>query len=71
MGGIASWSTPIRLWFVAHLYTLSTNLGFDCWESSKSVLSSYLWWDYVCDQPAIELYQESYTGHRQKIKQLT
>ena len=62
LGGIASWSTPNRLWFVSQVQALSTRLAFDCWESCKNILSTYLWWDPVCDQPAIKLWEESRAG---------
>lgn len=62
LGGIAASSIPYRYWYTRRLYSLSTELGLHCWEAAKQTLSSFLWWDYVCDPPAKKLWYES---HRQ------
>jgi hypothetical protein len=67
LGGIAASSTSHRHWYASRLYTLSTELGLYSWELTKEILSSFLWWDYVCDQPAKKLWHESYQQHECRV----
>jgi hypothetical protein len=64
LGGIAASSTSYRHWYASRLYMLSTELGLLSRESTKETLSSFLWWDYVCVDPAKKLWHESYQ-HRE------
>lgn len=59
MGGIATSSTSHRPWYASRLHTLSTKLRIYDWELIKKILSSFLWWDYICDEPAKKLWHES------------
>jgi hypothetical protein len=59
VGGIAASSTSHRPWYASRLHKLSAKLEIYDWESIKKILSSFLWWDYVCDEPAEKLWHES------------
>jgi hypothetical protein len=59
MGGIAASSTFYRSWYASRLHKLSTELEIYDWELVKKILSSFLWWNYVCDEPAKKLWHES------------
>lgn len=59
VGGIAASSTSHRPWYASRLHKLSTKLEIYDWELIKKILSSFLWWDYICDEPAKKLWHES------------
>jgi len=58
LGGIASSSTPHRSWYVNFLQEQSLLLSVS-WEILEDVMSTYLWWDYVCSGPGEKLWREA------------
>jgi hypothetical protein len=64
VGGIAASSTSQKPWYASRLHKLSTKLRIYDWELIKKILSSFLWWDYICEEPAKRLWHES--DHQRK-----
>src|SRR3954453_17397274 len=59
LGDIAVSSTSHRPWYASRLHKLSAKLEIYDWELIKKILSLFLWWDDICDEPAKKLWQES------------
>jgi hypothetical protein len=66
LGGIAASFTPNRQWFENRLRCMlrfgrRPSQGSDrkTWIEFKSRVSKFLWWDFVVDSPALDLWTEA------------
>ncbi len=52
LGGIAAWETAGQQWFFRQLDYAVIKRTISAWPVVKSILETFLWWDYVCEERA-------------------
>ncbi|KAK6369570.1 hypothetical protein LTS17_009476 [Exophiala oligosperma] len=64
LGAMSSTSLSDRTWFIDRLAVMLVPLFDHQWqEVEEEILYKYLWWQYVCSQPAQSIWEESLHHH--------
>ncbi|KAJ9613332.1 hypothetical protein H2200_003274 [Cladophialophora chaetospira] len=59
LGGLASLSTPDKAYFVQKLREYVEFVPYVSeWRAFRELMDSYLWWNYILEEPASELWME-------------
>jgi hypothetical protein len=64
--GIRAQGQPERTWFIDRLIGLLEREGISRWTSLKSVVTSFLWMNYVCDEGGMNLWDDIAGGLRKR-----
>ena len=59
LGAIAATNTPYRAWYVTKCKMCLQLLEIEDCTRYLRLMKCFLWWDYVCEGPAITLWQET------------
>lgn len=70
MGSVAATFTNNRHWFIEHLEDQAASMDIVTWEDFRTNLEPFLWWDYVCRNPTIEIWEECRQVTSRRMMQL-
>jgi len=59
MGGITATDRIDKLWYASQFRLLCSEIlqgRISTWQACTEVLETYLWWQYICDEPGWELW---------------
>jgi hypothetical protein len=59
LGAIAANGTENRLWCIERLSSLMTMINGKEYSDFVRTMKRYLWWDYVCQEPAFAAWSEA------------
>ena len=59
IGGWAAEGRPDRSWYSTQLAWLSMKMKVEMWEHAKSLLTEYVFMNYLCERPCRKLWDES------------
>ena len=59
LGGIVAGRTARRNWFFRQLDNGVIKRTMNAWSVVKGILSTFLWWDFVCHEPAAEFWKDA------------
>lgn len=67
MGSMAAKFTRNRRWFIECLEDQAASMEIFTWEGFTAKLETFLWWNYVCRDPASEIWAECRQAAAQRL----